>query len=97
MKVMFRGEECRVVVTKYAKPHNIALILVDKTGAPFAKASVNPDYFLGEGMVAVKSYSENQGILEALVSAGIVAKTGDTIPMNYAEFHLCRLLISEGE
>ena len=93
MQVEFHGEACELIVTRYARPQNIALRLVDAEGLPMATASVNPDYLLDEGMVAIKDYSENTGIIAALVVAGAVEPTGETIPIGYAQAHLCRLLV----
>ena len=93
MQVEFFGEVCELIVTRYARPQNICLQLVDTEGLPMATASVNPDYLLEEGTVAIKDYSENEGILAALVAVGVVEPTGETIPMGYAEAHLCRLLV----
>jgi hypothetical protein len=56
-------------------------------------ASVNVAQTLPAGHVAVKNYSENRGVLEALVAAGVVTDTGRRIPVGYAHAHLCRLLI----
>jgi hypothetical protein len=93
MQVVFHGEACELIVTRYARPQNIALRLVDAEGLPMATASVNPDYLLDAGVVAIKDYSENTGILAALVAAGAVEPTGETIPMGFAQAHLCRLLV----
>jgi hypothetical protein len=93
MQVEVFGEVCELIVTHYARPRNVCLRLVDADGLPMATASVNPDYLLEEGTVAIKDYSENEGILAALVAAGVVEPTGETIPIGYAEAHLCRLLV----
>jgi hypothetical protein len=93
MKVLFGGEECQLIVLRYAKPQNICLRLVDAEGLPMVTASVNPDYLLKDGMVAIKDYSENAGILAALEAAGGVEQTGETTRIGYAEAHICRLLV----
>ena len=97
MKVHFGGEECELKVLQYPEPSNICLRLVDAEGLPMATASVNPDYLLEDGMVAIKDYSENKGILGALLEAGAGEATGKTIPICNAYAHLCRLLVPEGE
>lgn len=46
-------------------------------GMPFARLTVNlPDQHLNEGEVFVKDWSENQGLVEALVEAGYLIPTG---------------------
>jgi hypothetical protein len=63
-------------------------------GLPLATASVNPDYLLKDGTVAIKDYSKNACILVALEAAGVVEQTGETIPIVYAEAHICCLLVN---
>lgn len=49
----------------------LALLLLDDDGQPCLKVSANIEGAkLFENEIAVKDYSENRGILEALVSAG---------------------------
>ena len=58
---------------RYRGSNNIAIQLVDEGGTPWCMASVNvPDEILGEDVVALKTYSENEGIDSILVSAGVI-------------------------
>lgn len=47
---------------------------------------------LPEGAAALKTYAENEGILEVLEAAGIVEDTGERIHSRYVEFPIVRLL-----
>tara|TARA_R110000822_G_scaffold233669_1_gene365041 strand:+ start:172 stop:540 length:369 start_codon:yes stop_codon:yes gene_type:complete len=78
--VNFMGEELNVKLSKYANGQN-AMQLVDQDGMPFMTASVAYDsgvldeiynIKLEKDSVIIKNYSENEGILEALIEAEII-------------------------
>lgn len=73
MNVKFKQWECTVSKARYYNGR-LAIVLVDNfTGALIARATLNlPDDPLTDDEVAIKDYSENEGILDALVGAGIV-------------------------
>lgn len=51
---------------------------------PFAKVTVNmPDIHLNEGEVLIKDYSENGPLVEALVEAGWLIRTGREVSSGY--------------
>jgi hypothetical protein len=91
--LFWHGQTLRGEILTYNHPPNPAIELYDADGLPYARPSVNPFFRLPPGIIAIKDYSENAGVLEALVTAGIVEPTGDTIPLGFADAHLCRLLI----
>jgi hypothetical protein len=68
-------------------------LLDAEDGCPVATATISPTSPLPEGHVAVKNWSENAGMLEALIAAGIVEDTGRRIPCGYTSAALCRLLV----
>ena len=51
-----------------------------------------PDVDLADNEVIIKNYSENTGILDALMSAGIVSAPTRDIHVGYAIAHVCLLL-----
>jgi len=72
MKVRFKNTATTAVFCKYGNGNN-AIQLVDYRG-PYAHASVNPpDQQLADDEVAIKDWSENEGMAQALISAGVVA------------------------
>jgi len=95
MKVKFKNWSC--VVTKgFYGNGGLALKLVDEeTKEPIATATVNLE---GQappapnGHVFIKDWSENEGMLEALVTAGIVEDTGNTATTGFVEANLCRYI-----
>lgn len=62
-------------------------------GEPLFTATVALDEMPPKGHVFLKGWSENEGIPEALVKAGIVELTGRTIPTGYCEAIEAKLLI----
>lgn len=48
---------------------------------------------LADGEVAIKNYSENEGMLNALVEAGIVSEPLYYVTSGYVQIPICTLLI----
>lgn len=93
--VTFHSWPCRIQKGKYYGG-NLALVLVHAdTGETIVKATLNPeeDVALAKDEVVVKNYSENEGMLETLLSAGLVEETGRTVTMPYGSaMSVCRVL-----
>ena len=62
-------------------------------GEPQFTATVALAEIPTEGCVFLKGWSENEGIPEALVKAGVVELTGRTIPSGYCEAVEAKLLV----
>lgn len=61
---------------------------------PYMVATVNlPELPLEEGEVFIKDYSENEGIFEALLRAGIIEFAGKMADNGYVKVPVCRVLI----
>lgn len=79
MKVQFKEWNCDVRFLRYNN-NRIAIQLTqyDEKGGydePIATATINlPDVHIPDGQVIVKSYSENEGMEQALLDAGIISK-----------------------
>ena len=92
--VKFLGYHCNVVFGKYSNGRT-AIELVEKNGEPMAVASVNlPSDHLESDEVAIKNYSENQGVLDALVDAQIVSQPVRFIASGFIQVPVCKLLIN---
>jgi len=94
--IKFAGYACKVVRTKYANGQN-ALRLVDiYDGEPIAVASVCvPILQCADDEIFIKNYSENEGVLETLVDAGVVTLI-EALPLSKWEsllVHKCKLLV----
>ena len=89
--VKFLGEELTPVMNRYANGQN-AIQLVDSDGMPFMTASVAHDINIADDEVIIKNYSENEGILEALIEAGIIEKPFAEIPVNFVTLYVAALV-----
>lgn len=91
-RVRFRDWDCLVQKRQYDNGR-VALQLVDvEDGSPIAKATVNlPDVPLGKNQVAIKDWSENEGMLDALVAASVITPTGQMVRSGYVEVPVCEL------
>lgn len=86
----FAGYECRVQIGKYADGA-IRLDLVSEEG-PIATATAFIGGGLGDGEVAVKTWSENVGMDLALLLAGVIEPgVVGKIPCGYAVAPVHRL------
>ena len=104
MKVMWHGWTCEVVFNRYANGDRLAISLVgseERTGddPPFPGESVMrvttnaTEVELAPDEVLVKTWSENDGILEVMEEAGILQYTGRDVALGYAIASVCRVLV----
>jgi hypothetical protein len=63
----------------------------EETGEPFMTATVVIDRFVPIDRAIIKDYSENEGILQALIKAGIVTHVIEHIPCNFVTVQLVQL------
>lgn len=91
-RVRFKQWDCIVQKRQYGNGR-VALQLVDaEDGSPIVTATVNlPDIPAGPNQVFIKDYAENEGMLAALLAAGVVKPTGDTVRSGFVEVPTCEL------
>ena len=97
--VQYKEWPCRLKYGFYAVGNGrIAIQLIHaETGELVSVATVNlPHVALRHDEVLIKDYSENEGMLEALVNAGVVEDTGKRVASGYVEIPVCRLLKRPG-
>jgi hypothetical protein len=94
MNIVFKKYGCRLTFHKYNNGRP-AIILEDLTDlSTVAVASVNiPDELLEEDEIAIKDYSENEGMLECLVNAGVVSQPTRHCMTDFVLVPICKLLI----
>jgi hypothetical protein len=51
----------------------------------------HPTFELDEDDVVIKNYSENEGVLEALIAANIIDKPHTKLPCNFVTLYVCQL------
>lgn len=90
--VRFKQWDCLVRKRQYDNGRSALQLIDAEDGSPIATATVNlPDEPLGQNLVFIKDYSENEGMLDALVAAGVVQPTGQTVRSGYVEVMVCEL------
>ena len=101
--VEFAGYECVAYETTYPGEAggSTAIYLVDAVdGEPVATATVNVEGVsetLPPSEALIKDYSENEGMMEALIRAGLVQDTGRRVPTGYVTVPVARLLYGRHE
>lgn len=72
MDITFNGYECELQFAKYGNG-NTAIQLIDKEdGSPVAVATVNGEDIPPSGVVGIKNWSENFGMVNALIKANVI-------------------------
>lgn len=91
--IVFSGYLCELKRSSYPNG-KLRLDLIDAmTSEPVATATVNyPGDDLGPSEVVIKTYSENSGILKALVEAGVVEPTPKVRAVGYELCPVARVI-----
>ena len=86
--------ELSITFAKYANGQT-AIKLWDMTdGFPYATPSLCvEDHLLKEDEVAIKDYSENEGLLEALIEAEVIEHPHAFIQSSHVKIPICKLKI----
>jgi hypothetical protein len=93
-KVRFQSFNCIVEVLEYPNGRK-ALELIDaKTGELVLVATTNlPNVPMASDEVAIKNYSENEGVLDVLIKAQIISQPQRYEQNGYITAPICKLLI----
>ena len=84
----------RVDIAKYQNGQTAIKLFDVADGFPYATASLAIDGVLQPDEVAIKNYSENEGVLHSLISAKVVAKPHRFKNQGYVQVPICKLLIT---
>jgi len=94
-KITLNGNTWDVIlhIKRYGN-NRIAIECLDVVdGSPVAMATINlPHENLKDNEVFIKDYSENQGMLDSLVNAGIISKPIEFVKSGYVHVPKCKLL-----
>lgn len=88
MKVRFKEWDCDVKISKYSVNNQIAITLTHTEDGPIATATVYLEQVLlskqliDDKVTFIKTWSENEGIFEALLEAGIIQDLHDQFDVN---------------
>lgn len=91
--VQFKKWLCVLKFGQYSNGRTAIELKDSVSGSPVAVATVNvPDVYLEKDEVIIKDYSENEGMLDTLVEAGIVQPTGRKVKSGFVECEVCKLV-----
>jgi len=80
--------------TKYKNGQTAITLYDNSDGMPFAHATVClEDNLLKEGEVAIKDYSENEGILDSLINADVIEYPHAFVQSGWVKIPICKLKI----
>ncbi len=92
------GEKLAPMFEKYLSTDRTAITLITQEGEQWCTASVNvPDVHLDKDEVIIKNYSENEGILEALVESGYIEPTNRTAQVGRVTCRICKVIENKDE
>ena len=84
--IKFRNEELHLQFSRYKDTNMVALQLYDSNGFPYMTASFNPVEVPDTDttrLIAIKDWSENEGIEKALLDNNVFEKFVKSIPTGY--------------
>jgi len=91
--IRFKDWDCVVEKGKYGNGRPALILNDSRTGKQVAVATVNlPDVEADRNEVFIKDYSENEGMLRALVDARVVMSLCDSIRVGFGEVQRAVLL-----
>ena len=86
-------KDCTLEWTKYS--NDCPALIIHHKGEMLLKASVNmPTFEIPLSHICIKDWSENEGVLEALIKNGIVAGPDYYIPSGFVYVPVCKILIN---
>lgn len=93
MKIKFQQWDCILEMGGYSNNGRIALELIDERDGEFvATATVNiPEANLPWDELLIKDYSENEGMLDCLVNAGLVTRTGKSVQTGFVTCPIAKI------
>lgn len=94
IKSKYCDEEVELVFGHYGDG-STAIQGISLDGEPIFKATVALDEKPAEGCVFLKGWSENEGVPEALIKAGVVELTGRKVKTGFCEAVEAKLLLTE--
>lgn len=92
--VTFLQFNCNVQLEKYNNNGRTAITLIDtEDNGPVATCTINlDDVQLTDDEVIIKDYSENEGMLDCLIAAGIVSDPIRYVDSGFIKAPVCKLL-----
>lgn len=86
----YKGEKVFLEVGVYGNGQN-AIQFMDETGIPYFVATVAVDEHIESDELAIKSYSENEGVLEWMIKNEIVQEPHRFVQSGFVLIPVCKL------
>lgn len=97
MDVKFKKWKCSLAFGEYQNGRTILFLNDNATLEDVLCASVNlPDEAIGSNEIAIKDYSENEGVLDALIKHKVVSKPKRYVNLTHVSVPICELLMQPG-
>lgn len=91
--LQFLGHECEVELGIYPNGRIAIGLVKTEDREPMLIASVNLPYeFIDENEVAIKNYSENEGVLDVLIEAQVISAPIRFAKSGYIQAPICKLI-----
>jgi len=94
----FKGDKIYIKKEEYQNGRTALQLYDAETGEDYLTATVNvPEQPLKNGEICIKTWSENEGVLEFLIKEGIVSESKYYFPVGagFAMVHVVTLLVSD--
>ena len=88
--IKFKKYNCEVQIEKYAQGSHVIVLVDAHDGSPVAVATVNIDG-LGPNEIAIKDYSENDGMYQALLNAKVIKPMHREVEQGFVTLPVCIL------
>lgn len=97
IELRFREWDCYLKFNTYIHDSSTHMMLLDKhTNYPIATVTVCIDGSdLLEDEVAIKDYSENEGMLNCLIKNNVVSEPVRHVDSGYVKIPVCKLLVDK--
>lgn len=87
------GNELRLEASTYGNGRHALRLYDEEDGHPYMTVSINmPIEDLEDDEVIIKNYSENEGILDTLIEAGVVSEPVKYIQAGFTSVPVVKLL-----
>jgi hypothetical protein len=97
-KVKFNGWNYHLHFGKYPNARVGFELLDDEDNGCVAMATMNlPDIDIADDEVIIKDYSENDGMLDALIEADIISGPVNYVSSGFISAPVCKLLVDPNE
>lgn len=90
-KTPYGDYQLKLQFAKYINGQTSIKLIDVEDGMPFATATISVNDQLLEDEVAIKNYSENEGILQSLIDADVIEKPHEFIQSGFVTIPVCKL------